>query len=185
MEAIAILIFIIIRLAGVVIPAIGMFLLLWAFFGHSLPNLFNFDNHYRRPHNQYTNKPNNTAKSYQNNYQATPFLTQNELKNYRTLNEAAMRKGYMVNCKVRLADIVKPRNDPQYMANFSRIKAKHVDFVIVDQNMRIKAIIELDDSSHDRADRKQRDQFVDSILRECGYKVIHTRYITSNILDTI
>lgn len=122
---------------------------------------------------------------YQNAYEATPILTKNEFYNYKTLNEAAMRKGYVVWSKVRLADIVKPRNDSQYMSHFGKIKAKHVDFVILDQNMKVKAVIELDDNSHNREDRKKRDEFVDAILKDCGYKIIHTRYITPNILDNI
>lgn len=132
-------------------------------------------------------KPTETTKKseYQNAYEATPILTQNEFRNYQTLNQAAMQKGYMVNCKVRLADIVKPRNDPQYMSRFGKIKSKHVDFVILDNRMKVRAIIELDDKTHDRADRQKRDEFVDSILQECGYKVIHTRYITPDILDTV
>lgn len=48
--------------------------------------------------------------------------------------------------------------------------------------MNIKAIVELDDSSHNRQDRKERDDFVDLILRSVGYKVIHTKYIDYNIL---
>lgn len=125
------------------------------------------------------------SSEYHNAYEATPILTKNEYHNFKTLNEAAMRRGYMVWSKVRLADIVKPRNDSKYMSHFGKIKSKHVDFVILDQNMKIKAIIELDDKSHDRADRKARDEFVDLILQDCGYKIIHTRYITPNILDSI
>lgn len=125
------------------------------------------------------------SSEYHNAYEATPILTKNEYHNFKTLNEAAMKRGYMVWSKVRLADIVKPRNDSKYMSHFGKIKSKHVDFVILDQNMKIKAIIELDDKSHDRADRKARDEFVDLILQDCGYKIIHTRYITPNILDSV
>lgn len=122
---------------------------------------------------------------FQNAYEATPILTQNEYRNYKTLNDAATQKGYIVWSKVRLADIVKPRNDSQYMSRFGKIKSKHVDFVILDPNMQIRAIIELDDNSHDRQDRKDRDNFVDTILQDCGFKVIHTRHITSDILNGI
>ena len=66
-----------------------------------------------------------------------------------------------------------------------KIQAKHVDFVICDKDMHIKVIIELDDSSHDKKDRKERDEFVDLILQSVGYKVIHSRYIMNNILDQV
>lgn len=138
----------------------------------------------QRVNSEPQNKATDNSK-YKNAYEARPVLTQNEMQNYRTLYEAASRKGYIVNAKMRLADIVKPRNDPQYMSRFGKIKSKHVDFVILDMNMRIKAIIELDDSSHDRKDRKERDEFVDTILQDCGFKIIHTRYIAPDILDGI
>ena len=89
---------------------------------------------------------------------------------------------------MRLADLVTPtasRYDKSYMSYFGRIKAKHVDFVVFDQYMRPKAIIELDDSSHDRKDRQERDKFVNEILKDAGYKVIHTRYIWPDILDNV
>lgn len=130
--------------------------------------------------------PNKNTAKFQNAYEATNILTKNESDNYKKLKIAADKKGYIICPKVRLADIVKPRNDPQYMSRFGKIKSKHVDFVIYDENMRhLKAVIELDDSSHDRKDRQERDEFVDFILRDCGYKVIHTRYITPDILDNV
>lgn len=121
-----------------------------------------------------------------NVYEARPILTKNEARNYRTLIEAASKKGYTVNIKPRLADIATPRDkDKQYMANFRRISQKHVDFVILDSNMRIRAVIELDDRSHDTEKGKKRDAFVDTVLKDCGYKIIHTRYIWPDILDNI
>lgn len=141
----------------------------------------------KEPQNNETNaKPESTNSEQANIYEARPILTRNEARNYRTLNEAAMRKGYTVNIKPRLADIATPRNkDKQYMANFNKIKAKHVDFVILDSCMRIKAIIELDDSSHDTPKGQNRDAFVDTVLKDCGYKIIHTRYIWPDILDNV
>ena len=62
---------------------------------------------------------------------------------------------------------------------------KHVDFVVCDENMRVKVIVELDDSSHNNKARKERDSFVDLILISVGYKIIHTKYITDKLLDTI
>lgn len=122
---------------------------------------------------------------YEDAYEVTPLLTYNESRNFRSLQEAAFRKGYMICPKVRLADIVKPRNDKKYMSNFGKIKSKHVDFTICDQNMKVLAVVELDDSSHDRPDRQERDEFVDSILEANGIKVIHTRHITPDILDNV
>ena len=61
-----------------------------------------------------------------------------------------------------------------------RIQAKHVDFVICDEKLVAKYIIELDDNSHNAPDRIQRDLFVDAVLTKTGYKVLHTRAIDEN-----
>lgn len=58
-------------------------------------------------------------------------------------------------------------------------------FVICTQDMQVKAIIELDDSSHNDIERIKRDEFVDLILVNVGYTVIHTKQIEYNILDLI
>ena len=119
-------------------------------------------------------------------YQAQPLFTRNEWQNYKTLREVAEVKGYVICPKVRLLDIVKPRNgEPKYKTLLYKIQSKHVDFVICDQNMNIKAVIELDDSTHDTEKGKERDAFVDTVLRSVGYKVIHTRYINRDILDLV
>lgn len=133
---------------------------------------------------------NNTATNKQKPsreipYEPIPLLTWNEKQNYLTLREAADNKNLLICPKIRLADLIKPHNGKEYMSNFGRIKAKHVDFVICDREMNVKLIIELDDNSHYQKKRVERDQFVDEILKATGYTIIHTRAITPEILDNI
>jgi len=88
--------------------------------------------------------------------------------------------------KVRLLDIVEPkRGEKKYKTLLYKIQAKHIDFLICDKDMHIKTVVELYDSSHNSQDRIERDEFVDMVLKSVGYKVIHTKYITPNILDGI
>lgn len=123
---------------------------------------------------------------FRNAYQAQQIFTKNEWQNYKKLRYIAEIKGYIICPKIRLLDIIKPRSgEKKYKTLLYKVQSKHVDFVICDQNMNIKAIIELDDSSHNRQDRMERDQFVDTILTSVGYKVIHTRCIDSDILDSV
>ena len=123
---------------------------------------------------------------YSGKYQKKLLLTKNEWHEYRKLKEIAAQKGYQVCPKVRLLDLIEPRRgDPKYKTLFYKIQAKHVDFVICDQNLYVKAILELDDNSHNQADRKERDEFVDLILKDVGYTVIRTRSITEEILNII
>lgn len=49
--------------------------------------------------------------------------------------------------------------------------------------MKIIALIELDDSTHSRDDRKERDTFVNDVLTQTGYKLIRTYGDTQPIKD--
>ena len=127
-----------------------------------------------------------TSIDYVNSYQARYVFSKNEWHQYMKLKEIADVRGFVICPKVRLLDIIEPRKGAKkYKTLFYKIQAKHVDFLICDQKMYIKAIIELDDNSHNQTSRKERDDFVDSILRSVGYKVIHTKYITNDILDLV
>ena len=118
-------------------------------------------------------------------YQRKYLLTKNEWYEYRKLKEYAAAHDLQICPKVRLLDIIEPRSGKDYRSLMARIQSKHVDFLICDQDLHIKGIVELDDNSHNSADRMQRDAFVDEILTSVGYKVIRTRSITENTLDPI
>ena len=56
---------------------------------------------------------------------------------------------------------------------FNRIKSKHVDFVACDPDtLDIMFVIELDDRSHEREDRSERDEFVDAALEDSGVPIV-------------
>lgn len=125
-------------------------------------------------------------ESYANCYQRKYLLTKNEWYAHKKLKQIADAKGLIICPKVRLLDILEPRRgEKDYKSLFYKVQAKHVDFLICDQDMKIKAVLELDDNSHDQKNRKDRDSFVDEILTGVGYKVIHTRYINDDILDNL
>ena len=123
---------------------------------------------------------------YSRSYQARQLLSQNEWHEYKKLQKYATEKGLEICPKVRMLDIVEPRKgEKDYMALLSKVQSKHVDFLICDKDLHIKGVVELDDNSHNRKDRQERDAFVDQILTSVGYKVIHTRAITETTLDAI
>ena len=78
--------------------------------------------------------------------------------------------------KVNLADIffvVRP-NENQGFRN--KIDRKHVDFLICDSTtMKPLYGVELDDSSHSKQKRIERDQFVDSVFRTAGLPLIRIK----------
>jgi very-short-patch-repair endonuclease len=84
---------------------------------------------------------------------------------------------YAILGKIRLGDIIRPRtglsNSDRTSAQ-NRIAGKHVDFALCDLGTRaVIGVIELDDSSHQRASRQRRDQFVDGALAAAGVPVAH------------
>lgn len=125
------------------------------------------------------------TQNYSESYQKKYLLTRNEWHEYKKLRNYAEAAGLQICPKVRLLDIIEPRKGENYRSLLAKIQSKHVDFLICDQDLRIKGILELDDGSHDQKDRIQRDAFVDEILTSVGYKVIHTRSITETTLEPL
>ena len=125
-------------------------------------------------------------EDYSKSYQAKYLLTKNEWYEHKKLQKLAAERGLVICPKVRLLDIIEPRKgEKNYKSLFYKVQAKHVDFLICDKAMHIKAVLELDDNSHKQKDRQARDAFVDQILTGVGYKVIRTHSITETTLDEI
>ena len=127
-----------------------------------------------------------TPLPVQGAYQSRWLFSYNEKYAYTALKPIAEELGYIVFAKVRLLDLLEPKKgQKQYKAYFHKIQAKHVDFVLCNQNLVAEWIIELDDSSHDRPDRQERDRFVDEAVTSVGYKILHVRQITPDIRDML
>ena len=74
--------------------------------------------------------------------------------------------------KVRLVDLIRPQAALD-RATFNRLKAKHVDFVIIDaMSARPVLAIELDDASHTAPARRQRDAMVEEAFRQAGIPLV-------------
>lgn len=124
--------------------------------------------------------------NYADRYEAISLLTRNEWYEYKKLQKLIENTELQICPKVRLMDIITPhRGTRDYKTLQYKIQAKHVDFVICDKDLRIKAILEIDDNSHKQEDRKLRDEFVDQILTSVGYKVIRTYAITEEVVKKL
>lgn len=98
-----------------------------------------------------TEIPINIERAYQKKW----ILTYNEKDAYRKIKEITDKLGYTLFTKVRLFDLIEPvRGNPKYKTNLYKIQAKHVDFVICDEKLVARYVIELDDNSHNSEDRK-------------------------------
>lgn len=145
---------------------------------------------YRR--NSY-NEPVNTNQKYVYSNPETPykkryFLTMNELNFYKRLKPISDKYRLSIMAKIRLADLVQvdTYRTKEFNKYFSKIKSKHIDFALADpENLEIKYLIELDDSSHNRTDRVERDIFVNKICKETGYMIIRTYGDIKEIEDII
>lgn len=119
-------------------------------------------------------KTNTNDSDFINSYKSKWLFTYHEKDAYRKIKSVTDSMGLTLLSKVRLFDLVEPRDDiSNKKAAQYKIQAKHCDFVICDEKLVARIIIELDDSSHQRPDRQQRDNFVDAVLTNAGYKVLH------------
>lgn len=96
------------------------------------------------------------------------LLTQTELKFYKILKNITDDMNLVICPQVPLYEIVK---NIEYK-DFNRIASKSIDFVITEQNLKIKLCIELDDYTHKQAKRIKRDNFVNKLLSETKIKIL-------------
>lgn len=81
--------------------------------------------------------------------------------------------------KVRLLDVIEGEN-PRDVAARNKVMSKHLDYVLIEsRSSRIVAAVELDDASHLRPDRVERDRFVEHAMRSAGVPLIRIRAATT------
>ena len=104
------------------------------------------------------------------------LMTPAEQKFYRVLRSSLPPEHYQIYSKVRMADIVDVRKGLDKKAQtsaFNKIKSKHVDFLLCNPNdSTIHAVVELDDSSHNRQSQKRNDAFKNETFGACGIPVV-------------
>lgn len=109
-------------------------------------------------------------------YAGKPLLTRWELA---ALGEMTgdLPAGLHICPQVRLADLLSLTvDDPARRVGSLRwVAAKSVDFVIIDPSGRALLVVELDDRTHLRPERRERDHMVDAVLRRCGIPVLRVR----------
>jgi len=111
-------------------------------------------------------------------YKKKLLLTKREYAFYKSLKPITDKYNLHILAKVRLEDIVSVSNNLPYKeknAARNRIKPRHIDFVLVDQDFYLKLAIELDDNSHDTAKAQKIDQFKDKLLETTGIPLIRIR----------
>lgn len=108
------------------------------------------------------------------------LFTKDEWTFYQTLKEAVQSE-LLIMGKIRMADLLavdrrKVRASRARFSAFAKISSKHIDYTLVDPSSgRIILCIELDDKSHQRQDRKDRDKFVNEAFRSSQLPLLRIR----------
>lgn len=126
-------------------------------------------------------------------YEKEDFLFTPAERSFLGVLKDAVGTEFRIMGKVRIGDIVKVKagvDAKTRTSAFNRIQSKHIDFVACNpQDLSVQFVIELDDSSHSRQDRQDRDAFVDKVMGAAGIPIIHfpvkRTYSIQEVRDTL
>ena len=101
------------------------------------------------------------------------LVTKTELKFFRALRKA-VRGDWEIFAMVRMADLLRVQKNVKNRKSWiNKILAKHIDFVLCDPvSLQPLLCIELDDGSHARPERAERDKFVEEVFDSAGLPLI-------------
>ena len=109
-------------------------------------------------------------------YVAAPALLTPAERAFFAVLRQAVGSDLLLFAKVRLGDILQIEagvSGQRRFAAFGRISSKHADFVLCDaRTFAVVGVIELDDRSHQRRDRRERDRFFDAALAKANVPVL-------------
>lgn len=105
------------------------------------------------------------------------FFTIHEKKYLPEVFKYAEEKQWVVFPKVRWTDFIEIdlyKKDKRWIYAWNKIKSKHVDFLFCDPSNYYEPVEvwEIDDWSHDRFDRIERDHFQNEILDKVGLNIV-------------
>ena len=133
--------------------------------------------------NQENNLKEEHSTNYKKYYKPKIYITTlNEMKFYNVLLEIAKELDYILFSQVSLYNIVSMKENLDYSTHakyFNKIASKSIDFVLVDKKCRIKLCIELDDTTHRKKNRIERDKFINDLFKELEIDLL--RYPVYNV----
>lgn len=124
-------------------------------------------------------------------YERVQYLLTKAERSFFGVLESSLSESYLIFAKVRLADLIKVHSKTESRQTFfNRIQSKHIDFVICDREyIRPLVAVELDDSSHKKTNRQDRDEFVDDALNAAGLPLVRfqakTAYNRQEVAETL
>jgi hypothetical protein len=105
------------------------------------------------------------------------LMSKAERSFFGVLEQVTDSSKYYIFPQVSLNNLVTvEKGTGSFQAFHNKVDRKSVDFVLFDRSAVSPVLaIELDDSSHDREDRQERDAFVDRVLAKAGLPLLHVR----------
>ena len=98
-------------------------------------------------------------------YKQKYLLTKNEYKFYKTLKTICDQKQIIICPKVRLEDFIEVKENENKQKYRGYIKSRHIDFLLCDSNLYIKAGIELDDTTHNTSKAQKTNELKNNIFK--------------------
>jgi len=117
------------------------------------------------------------------------FLSPNEIAYYKVL-QMIFGNRYLIFAQVSVFDLCDVLDRPFNQGAVNRINRLRVDFVLCHpRTFKPMIAVELDDSTHDRLDRRRRDAFLDRVFRVVGMKLVRQRarltYSVAEVTQTV
>lgn len=120
--------------------------------------------------------------------QRRALLSPAERSFYGVLDQS-LSDHFQIFTKIRTGDIFTPKftlSRAEYTIAWNKIKAKHIDFILCDkETLSIIALIELDDSTHNRPQTIERDKFINSVCSKTGIPLIRFKVEYSYQLEQV
>lgn len=101
-------------------------------------------------------------------YKPRTLLTDNEAEFFARLETAVPE--YRIFPQISMTAIIEPSSKDRYWTHFNRIAMQRVDYVVYTRDLRLICVIELDDRTHDK--QQKRDERRDSRLSEAGVNTL-------------
>lgn len=107
------------------------------------------------------------------NYHKKMLLTKTEYSFFMKIRPSLQEKNLFLYPKIRLEDFIEATGEKKEKQSLrGRIKSRHIDFLVCDDKLHIKAAIELDDKSHSGENAQKVDQFKNDLFRSINIPLI-------------
>lgn len=105
-------------------------------------------------------------------YKKDYILTKTELTFYKQLLILTNQMNLTLLTQIPIYSIIKTKNTIYKSINFNKIRGKSIDFVIATKNLQPIVCIELDDYTHQKPERIERDIFVNDLFKDLDIQLL-------------